>query len=261
MKIASAQMACQVGDVPANLRKIRDFAERAKSNGASWIVFPEMSDTGYDMKIIRELASPWTERAVPELQLLANKLTLGIICGVSEREETRIFNSQVVIDGQGRIIGKYRKTHLFAPTPVEEHKCFAAGTELVAVPIGKARAGLSICYDLRFPEIYRVLALEARTNTFIISSAWPTARRQQLRTLVAARAIENQSYLVLSNRVGTDNGVSFCGNSSIIAPSGAVLTEASDDNEELIEAEISTQTLAAVRERMPVFAHRRPELY
>jgi omega-amidase len=124
-----------------------------------------------------------------------------------------------------------------------------------------AHAGLSICYDLRFPEIYRVLALEGRADTFIISSAWPTARRQHLRTLAAARAIENQSYVVLSNRVGTDNGVSFCGTSSIIDPCGAVLAEALNDNEELIEAEISSQTLAAVRERMPVFAHRRPELY
>jgi predicted amidohydrolase len=141
MKIASAQMACQVGDIPANLRKIREFAEKAKSNRASWIVFPEMSDTGYDMKIIRELASPWTEGAVPELQLLANELALGIISGVSEREGARIFNSQVVIDGQGQIIGKYRKTHLFAPAPVEEHKCFAAGTELVAVPIGMHTRG------------------------------------------------------------------------------------------------------------------------
>jgi omega-amidase len=261
MKIASAQIACKVGHVPANLRKIRNFAERAKSNGAEWIVFPEMADTGYDMKVICELASPWTQGAVPELRLVAKELALGIICGVSERERERIFNAQIVIDAAGRIVGKYRKTHLFAPAPVEEHKYFAAGTELVTVPMGNARAGLSICYDLRFPEIYRVLALEGRADMFIISSAWPTARRQHLRMLAAARAIENQSYLLLSNRVGRDDGVSFCGNSSIIDPSGAILTEASNNEEELIEAEISSLTLASVRERMPVFAHRRPELY
>ena len=92
---------------------------------------------------------------MPELQSLAKELALGIICGVSERDGECIFNSQVVIDGQGQIVGKYRKTHLFAPAPVEEHKCFAAGTELVSIEMGELRGGLSICYDLRFPELYR----------------------------------------------------------------------------------------------------------
>jgi omega-amidase len=261
MKIAAAQIACEVGKVERNLRKIRSFAGQAKNNGAEWVIFPEMSDTGYVMSVIRERASPWSKGAVPQLQLLARELALGIICGVSQREDERIYNAQVVIDGAGRIIGKYRKTHLFAPTPVEEHKCFAAGSELAAVPMGELRAGLSICYDLRFPEIYRVLAIDGRANVFLISSAWPVVRREHLRILATARAIENQSYVVLANRVGTDNGGRLCGNSAIIDPSGAILAAASNDGEELVEAEISPEALEPVRERMPIFAHRRPELY
>jgi omega-amidase len=261
MKIAAAQMSCAIGDVPANVRKIRDFAQRAKRDGAEWIVFPEMSDTGYVMAVIREFASPWDKGAVPELQLLAKELALGIICGVSERDATCIFNSQVVIDDRGQIIAKYRKTHLFAPPPVEEHKCFTAGSDLVTVEMGKLRSGLSICYDLRFPEIYRALALDAGADVFVVSSAWPVVRREHQRALAIARAIENQCFLVLANRVGVDNGAAFCGGSAIIDPGGATLAAASNDGEELVEAEISSSAIAAVRERMPVFAHRRPELY
>jgi omega-amidase len=261
MKIAAAQMACRIGDVDANVRKIRDFAEQAKSSGAEWIVFPEMSDTGYVMTVIREMASPWNRGAVPEVQLLAKKLAIGIVCGVSEREDEHIFNAQVVIDAGGRVIAKYRKTHLFAPEPIAEHRYFAAGNALVTAPMGKLRAGLSICYDLRFPELYRALALEGRADLFIISSAWPVARCDHLRALATARAIENQSYLVLANRVGADNGGKFCGHSAIIDPSGCFIATGSSDEEELVEAEISPATLVSVRDRMPVFSHRRPELY
>jgi omega-amidase len=261
MKIAAAQSACVVGDVAANLRKIRDFATRAKRAGAEWIVFPEMFDTGYVTFVIRKLASPWARGAVPELQELAKELSLGIVCGVSERDGDSIFNSQVVIDRQGQIVGKYRKTHLFSPAPIEEHKCFAAGTELTTVEMGEWRGGLTICYDLRFPEIYRLLAIDRGANLFVVSSAWPVVRRQHLRALAVARAIENQAYLILANRVGVDNGSKFCGDSAIIDPSGAILAAASVDREELIEAEISRSLIAAVRERMPVFTDRRLELY
>jgi len=261
MKIAAAQISCAVGDVTANLRKVRMFAERAKDGGAEWVVFPEMIDTGYVMAVIREQASRWNEGAVPELRSIANDLSLGIICGVSEREESCIFNTQVVIDGRGDILARYRKAHLFVPAPIEEHKCFTAGEETIALPLGELRLGLSICYDLRFPEIYRALAIEKNANVFVISSAWPFPRREHLRILVAARAIENQCYTVLSNRVGTDDGVTFCGNSAIIDPAGTMIAEASSVREELVLADVSASTVAAVREGMPVFNHRRPEVY
>ena len=261
MKIAVAQIACTVGNVDANLGKIRVFAEQAREGGAEWVIFPEMADTGYVMSVIREKASVWSKGAVPELQSIAKEVAVGIMCGVSEREGSAIFNSQVLINANGAVIGKYRKTHLFAPLPVEEHKCFTAGAELVALPMGDLRAGLSICYDLRFPEIYRALALEQRANIFLVSSAWPVARLEHLRTLAAARAIENQTYLVLSNRVGADNGVIFCGNSAIINPAGVFVAAASCEYEELLQADISLSLLETVRARMPVFTHRRPEVY
>ncbi len=261
MKIAAAQIDCVLGDISANVQKMRDFAERAKAAGAELVVFPEMADTGYAMAVIREQARPWSEGVVPELQETARTLSLAIISGVSEREGEAIFNSQVVIDAQGAIIARYRKTHLFAPAPIEEDKCCTAGTELVSVALGPLQLGLTICYDLRFPEIYRALALEQGANAFIISSAWPFPRVEHLRILATARAIENQSYVVLSNRVGKDDAVPFCGSSAVIDPYGVVVAAASSDREELLVAEISGEVMEHVRSRMPVLAHRRPDLY
>ncbi|MGI9114376.1 MAG: carbon-nitrogen hydrolase [Chthoniobacterales bacterium] len=259
MKVAAAQMDCVVGEVAANLRKMRLLAEQAKELGAEWIVFPEMSDTGYVMQVIRECATSWSEGAVPVLRMVARELGLGTIAGVSEREGECIYNSQVVIDAGGNVIAKYRKTHLFAPAPVEEHKCFAAGAELVVAPMGELRAGLAICYDLRFPEFFRALTLDHGANLFVISSAWPLARNQHLRTLAAARAIENQSYAVVANRVGADNEVTFCGGSAIIDPSGNIVAQGSE--EELVVGEISHSAIESIRDKMRVFEHRRPELY
>jgi omega-amidase len=123
VKVVAAQISCALGDLSANLRKIQEFASRAKEAGAELVVFPEMADTGYAMRVIREQAKPWNEGAVPELQKIARTLSLAIISGVSERVEDCIYNSQVVIDASGAIVAKYRKTHLFAPAPIEEDKC------------------------------------------------------------------------------------------------------------------------------------------
>ena len=261
MKIAAAQIACAVGDIDANVRKMRDFSSRAQDAGAELIVFPEMADTGYSMPVIQEHAKPWTEGAVPKLQEIARALGLGIISGVSERDGEAIYNSQVSIDAGGQIVAKYRKTHLFSPPPVEEHKCFSPGDELVSFTAGTLRFGLTICYDLRFPEVYRTLACEQGSNVFIISSAWPFPRVEHQRVLATARAIENQSYVVLSNRVGKDDGVSFCGSSAIIDAYGVGIAAASADREEVIVGEVSEEVIASVRDRMGVFEHRRTDVY
>ncbi len=261
MKIAAAQIACSLGDVEANRRKIRDFSTRARDGGAELVVFPELAETGYSMPVIAACATLWTAGAVPELQKIAKDNSIAVICGVSEREGDSIYNSQVLVDADGDIVGSYRKTHLFTGTPVGEDKCFAPGSELKSFPFGGFRLGLSICYDLRFPEIYRTLAIEQKTNVFILSSAWPFPRIEHFRTLVSARAIENQSYMISSNRVGTDEGVTCCGSSAIIDPYGVTLASASTDREELILAEISEEAIAAVRNKMAVFAQRRPDVY
>ncbi|HEY2713284.1 MAG TPA: nitrilase-related carbon-nitrogen hydrolase [Chthoniobacterales bacterium] len=259
MKIAVAQISCSPGNIAANVEKMRRFAERAARTGTSLIVFPEMSDTGYVMDVIRKTARPWNEGAVPELQEMARRFSLGVVAGVSEKEGDCIYNSQVAINACGEIAARYRKVHLFAPSG--EDKCCTAGDSLTSIIIGPWQFGLTICYDLRFPELYRTLALEHLVTAFLNSSAWPFPRLEHLRILATARAIENQSYFLLANRVGNDKGVTFCGSSVVIDPYGVVLSAASADREELIFAELSTEVLDAVRKKLPVFAHRRPALY
>jgi omega-amidase len=261
MKVGIAQISCSLGDPDANLLKVRDFSHRAKAAGCELIVFPEMTDTGYSMEIIRAHANHWDIGFVPGLQETAKKLSMAIVSGVSERDGSAIYNSQVLIDSRGNIPVKYRKTHLYAVAPVEEQTCFAPGDCFATFVLAYLHFGFSICYDLRFPEMYRKLATELKVDAFIISSAWPFPRVEHFRTLAVARAIENQSYVVASNRVGKDDDLWFCGSSSIIDPRGVVIAAASADREELIQADLSEELVLSVRSRVDSFAHRRPDLY
>src|SRR6266487_2532184 len=261
MKVAAAQISCLLGDPKANLLKVRDFSRRARDAGTELIVFPEMTDTGYSMSVIEAHANSWTSGFVPGLQEIAAKLSIGIVCGVSERDGSLVYNSLVFVDQQGQIAAKYRKAHLYAVAPVEEQKCFASGDAFASFALGDLRFGFSICYDLRFPEMYRRLVVDQNVGAFIVSSAWPFPRLEHFRTLALARAIENQSYVIASNRVGKDDDLWFCGSSAIIDPRGVVIAAASADREELIQADLSAELVTSVRSRVAGFAHRRQDLY
>ena len=261
MKVAVAQISCSLGDPEANLSKIRDFSRRAKESGAELILFPEMTDTGYSMPVIQKHAGHWTSGFVVSLPEIAAEFSIAIVIGVSERDGSSIYNSQVLVDAKGEIIAKYRKTHLYAVAPVEEQNCFAQGDRFASFVIGDLRFGFSICYDLRFPEMYRKLAIEHDVGAFLISSAWPFPRDEHFRVLAKARAIENQSYVIASNRVGKDDDLWFCGNSAIIDPRGVIVAAASPDREDLIYADISQELVQAVRRRMQSLGHRRQDLY
>src|SRR5438132_12207253 len=188
MKIAAAQIACTPGDLEANLRTVNDFASRAKDSGAELIVFPEMIDTGYSMPAIQKHATSWKEGAVPRLQEMAKQLSLAIIVGVSDRDGARIYNGQVFIDVGGNIRAKYRKTHLVTAAPLDERPVFTSGDAFVSYKLDKFNLGLTICYDLRFPEVCRALAVQYRPNVFINSSASPFPRLEHLRILALTRA-------------------------------------------------------------------------
>jgi omega-amidase len=261
MKVAAAQISCSLGDPKSNLLKVRDFSRRAREAGAELIVFPEMTDTGYSMSVIQAHANSWTNGFVPGLQEIAAKFSIAIVCGVSEQDGTSIYNSLVFVDQRGQIAARYRKTHLYAVTPVEEQNCFASGDTFASFAMGDLRFGFSICYDLRFPEMYRKLVVAQNVGAFIVSSAWPFPRLEHFRTLALARAIENQSYVVASNRVGKDDDLWFCGSSAIIDPRGVVIASASADREELISADLSEDLVVSVRSRVKSLVHRRPDLY
>jgi omega-amidase len=262
MKVAVAQISCLLGDPEANLLKVRDFSRRAKDiTGAELILFSEMIDTGYSMQVIRDHANQWNNGFVAGLEEIARKLSIAIVAGVSERDGSSIYNSQVLVDATGNIAAKYRKAHLYAVAPVEEQTCFAPGDSFASFELGGLRFGFSICYDLRFPEMYRKLVTEQNVGSFLISSAWPFPRDEHFKVLAQARAIENQSYVIASNRVGKDDDLWFCGNSAIIDPRGVVIAAASPDREELIHADVSEELVYSVRQRIQSLGHRREDLY
>jgi omega-amidase len=261
MKIAVAQISCSLGDPDANLLKVRDFSRQAKDMGTELIVFPEMTDTGYSMPVVHDKAAAWTDGFVRGLRQITKDISIAIVSGVSERENSCIYNSQVFVDAKGEVSAKYRKTHLYAVAPVEEQTCFAPGNAFTSFALGGLRFGFSICYDLRFPEIYRKLVTEQSVDAFLISSAWPFPRLEHFQTLAVARAIENQAYVIASNRVGKDDELWFCGSSAVVDPRGVVVAAASADREELIQADLSEELVRSVRRRVQSLTHRREDLY
>ena len=139
MKIAVAQISCSLGDPEANLSKVHDFSRRAKDVSAELIVFPEMTDTGYSMSVIQKHADEWNSGFVPGLRDIASQLSIAIVSGVSERDGSSIYNSQILVDSLGKSAAKYRKTHLYAVAPVEEQTCFAPGDGFASFALGDLR--------------------------------------------------------------------------------------------------------------------------
>src|SRR5947208_10330843 len=173
MKVAVGQISCLLGDPEGNLLKVREFSRRAKEAGAELIVFPEMTDTGYSMPVIRVHANHWNSGFLPGLQETAREFSIAIVSGVSERDGSSIYNSQVLIDSRGDIAGKYRKTHLYAVPPVEEQACFAPGDCFASFELGGLHFGFSICYDLRVPECCGNLAASMKFDLVFLTLPWP----------------------------------------------------------------------------------------
>lgn len=251
MKVGIAQIRCSLGDIPFNVSRIRHFTSKAKQLDCEAVVFPEMSDTGYDMKVIQKTASSWNQTPFTELQGMAKEFHIHLISGLSEREGQDIFNATVIFDPAGKLLGRYRKIHLFPAEPVYENRYCKSGDSPTLVQIGDMKWGFIICYDLRFPDLTRNLALKG-AEAIVVCSAWPASRILHWTTLLAARAIENQAYVVAANRVGTDNILTFCGHSRIIDPTGLVLVQASESEEEIVVADIDRSLVLKTRETIPV---------
>ncbi|MDZ7332123.1 MAG: carbon-nitrogen family hydrolase [candidate division KSB1 bacterium] len=260
MRIAVAQIKCSLGDPLSNLEQIAALTQNAAEKGCHVIVFPEMVDTGYEMSVVREKASSWNDAPFQTIQNIAEQHKIHVIAGISEKEGERIYNSIAAFGPRGEFIGKYRKAHLAAYPPLDEDSCISPGDSLSLFTIGSMTWGFMICYDLRFPELSRSLVLKG-AEVLVLCSAWPFPRVGHWDILTRARAIENQVYLIAANRVGNDGMVTFCGSSRIIDPYGVIVASAAEDREALLIGEINRDNLMAVRNKMPIFQHRRPELY
>lgn len=260
MKVALAQIKCVIGDVIANIQRINELSKEAATQGCEVVIFPEMSDVGYTTSAITENALSWDSKPFHQIRDIALKNCIFLICGISEKKENDIYNSIAVISPEGKLLDRYRKVHLFSHGPVVEGGFISPGSSLTLSTIGGITWGFTICYDLRFPELYRTLFLKG-AEVLVSCSAWPAARAKTWDVLSKARAIENEAYFLGANRVGVDDGLEFCGRSYIIDPFGDVLSSGSADGEELVIGEIERDTVLSCRSSIPVFNDRRADVY
>jgi predicted amidohydrolase len=259
MKIAAVQLSGLPGDVSGNLDKIRAAVQSGAEASCRLLLFPEISDLGYDMPSIALAGGDWWPRVRDRLMGLAREHEICLVCGVCLPGPDGLANALVAFGPGGDILARYRKTHLFTAADADETEVFSRGSEIVCFDFEGVRFGLSVCYDLRFPELYRVQALDG-CQAMLLASAWPARRIDIWQTLCAARALENQCYLLGANRVG-DQGAFPFGGRSLFARPGGELTLASAVQEGLTAGTIDLAELAATRQNIPALAHRRPELY
>jgi len=263
VKIALAQIDVVIASPAANLAQAADLMRKARAGGAEMLCFPEMWTTGFDYQA--NLKDAGACRAVlDQIGKLAQNHGLWVHGSVSLPDDTgRMTNTALLFAPDGKAHGEYRKIHLFGLIGEDRHTL--AGDLPVTVETPWGLAGQAICYDLRFPELFRMYAV-AGAQLIFCPSAFPAVRRDHWRTLIRARAIENQVFVVAVNQVGTEElndgqVLTYGGASAVISPSGQALVEADEHSEELVFAELDMGEVAEIRARMNTLADRRPDVY
>lgn len=260
MRIALCQIDCVPGDTDTNTSRVLETIARAADNGARAAILPELCDTGYDMETVKKTAGDWERGPCGAIRRCALENSIGVICGLSERAGDRIYDSLAVIDAAGALKTTYRKVHLFRAGTVDESAAFSAGDRLVDAEVDGLRAGMLICYDLRFPEQSRGL-VTAGAQLLVVSAAWPAARIDHWSGLLRARAVENQCYVAGVNRCGTDGSLELGGTSQGIDPWGTVLAQAPPAGEKILLVDLDPAAVQETRRRIPALNHRRTDLY
>jgi predicted amidohydrolase len=258
MKISLLQMDVILGHPSENRQKVEKMFRQTIEDDPDVIVLPETWNTGFFPENVKELADLQGEPSCSLLSELAGEYKVNIIGGsIADNEKGKVYNTNYVFDRNGRMISKYRKIHLFSPSG--EHNFFEHGDEISVYEIDGVKAATIICYDLRFVELVRTLALEGIQILFV-PAEWPHPRLEHWKTLLKARAVENQMFVVAVNGVGKAKELKFCGNSMIIDPWGEVVACAGEE-EGVITGEIDLSIIHDIRERINVFRDRRPGIY
>jgi predicted amidohydrolase len=258
IKISLGQMDVRFGDPAANFATVTRMTEEAKRRGSALILFPELWSTAYDLTRASRYASSLTSGLFADLSALAQRTGIHILGStLSLLGENQFGNTLTVFAPDGTLLADYSKIHLFRL--MDEHKYLTAGDRPVTVDLPFGRAGLAICYDLRFPELFRGYALAGAEMVFL-PAEWPHPRLVHWQTLVRARAIENQMFVFACNRVGADTHNEFCGHSLAVDPWGEILAEGGE-GEELLTITADLSKVQEARRKIPVLRDRRPEVY
>ncbi|WP_409254145.1 carbon-nitrogen family hydrolase [Bacillus sp. SCS-153A] len=260
LRIACLQIDIKFGKPEENRKNVTEEFKRAfeKYDDLDVVVLPELWTTGYDLTRLDNIADEEGSLSRKFLSELAKKYKTNIVGGsVAKKSGENVTNTLYSFDRAGNLLGEYSKVHLFKL--MDEHHYLSSGNGSGAVTIEGVTSAAFICYDIRFPEWLRTHTAGGAEVLYVVAE-WPLARVNHWRTLLLARAIENQCYIVACNRSGSDPNNQFAGHSMIIDPWGEILAEAGEEPD-VLTAELNLDKVKEVRKQIPIFQDRRPELY
>jgi len=258
MKISLLQAEITLGDFAENKRHVQALLQKALREAPDVVVLPEMWNIGFFPKPLGAYADLDGKVCRAFLSALAKEHAVNIVGGsAAVNQDGAMKNTSYIFDRAGNCIASYSKAHLFSPT--KEDQFFQHGDEIITFPLDGVRCGIAICYDLRFPEFIRALALR-RIDILFVVAAWPVERLPHWRLLNAARAVENQIFVAAVNGVGTFKNFHLGGDSLLIDPWGNILQEAAAA-ETVASAVFDLGSLKEIRSRMHIMRDRRPALY
>jgi predicted amidohydrolase len=254
MKVAGIQFDIAWEDPTENFRRVAPLAQRAAAEGAELIALPEMFATGFTMRSVEMAAHANTIHEF--MAETAQRHGVWLIGGYAEPGGRRPANASSVIAPDGREVLHYRKIHPFSLAHEPDH--YEAGEGLHTIEISGVRVTPLICYDLRFPELFRAAAMA--TDLFVVTANWPAHRGHAWRTLIAARAIDDQAWLLGVNRVGEVDGYPYSGDTSLVDPWGKVVATLADAPG-IVAGEVVAGVVREARSRFRFLDDRRPDLY
>ncbi|MGB7338006.1 MAG: carbon-nitrogen family hydrolase [Phototrophicaceae bacterium] len=258
LTVSLAQMNVVAGDVSHNSGQFERMVAEASRRKSSLVVLPELFMTGYVLPEAKKRASEMGKGVFEEISQLASKGNIAITGSILEKRGLEASNSMPFFAPNGRMLGVYRKMHLFRL--FDEDQYLAPGQSPLTLDLPWGTTGLAICYDLRFPEIFRRYAIKEQAKMIIISAEWPLVRIGHWRALLVARAIENQCFVIACNAAGDTGDTVMGGHSMIIDPWGRIVMEAGE-KPQLITAEIELDEVKLAREKIPVFEDLRRDIY
>lgn len=259
MKVSAIQMDMRLGDPDYNFAHAVALIRQAAQQKPDVITLPETWNVGFFPKEnLAALSDCDGARVKSVFGPLAQELGVNIIAGsVANQKDGKIFNTAHIFDRNGKLVADYDKTHLF--TPMGEDNYFENGSRVVHFELDGVRCGIVICYDIRFLELVRTLALQKIDVLFVVAQ-WPDKRVFHWNILNRARAIENQMFVVCTNSCGLAGDTRYGGNSALIDPWGETIATAGT-GEEIITGELDMSIITGIRESINVFRDRRPALY
>lgn len=256
IRICSAQFSGVWEDPEKTLDRAEIFIAHAARSGARLICFPEQFATGWDPRSGKNVQT-LEGGIITRLQVCAKTNRIAVIGSLREASSPYPKNTSVAIGNDGKKLSPYSKIHLFSPAQENEH--FLPGTDLGIFSLGPLTCGLAICYDLRFPSLFRIYAQKGVQAVFV-PAAWPASRIRHWELFIQARAAENQMYVIGVNTSGTTPVDRYSGSSLAADPRGTIISHAGEA-EQLLFMDIDPAEVAAARSALPVEKDRKDDLY